>query len=163
MFGRERTGLTNAELGLCGQCVRIPTDPTFSSLNLAAAVQLLAYELRLAWLEDTPPPETPPAPVANVAQLEGFFRHLEQTLLDIEYADAERSRSLTTRLRNLFQRARPDPTEINILRGLLSAAQAHWIERIRPRRAALLGGDASLPGQTPAQSRQDQESACSND
>ncbi len=124
VFGRESSGLTNDELGRCQYLLHIPTNPAFSSLNLAAAVQVLAYELRRAWVatlgETRAPPEHVPAPAE---QLEGLHEHLARAIVDIGYADPAQCDRLLRRLRRLFNRARPDPVEVNILRGILSAAQ----------------------------------------
>lgn len=124
VLGRESSGLTNDELARCHYLAHIPTDPTFSSLNLAAAAQVFAYELRRTWLEGRAVlPAAAPRDLATAEAMEGFFVHLHQTLLDIGFADPEQSRRLSRRLRRLFQRAEPDWTELNILRGILSAAQ----------------------------------------
>jgi TrmH family RNA methyltransferase len=125
VFGRESSGLSNDELDRCNALVHIPTNATYSSLNLAAAVQVLAYEIYLAWLAAgsqavADPPLRDPAP-AEV--MEGFHRHLAQALLDLGFADPRQSERLLRRLRSLFHRARPDLDEVNILRGILSAAQ----------------------------------------
>jgi len=123
VFGRESSGLSNAELDRCNALVQIPTNPAYSSLNLAAAVQLLAYEVHLAWLEGRPTDVPASRQVASAEQLEGFYHHLVQALEEIGFADPKQSDKLFRRLRGLFHRARPDPDEINILRGILSAAQ----------------------------------------
>ncbi|WP_295392666.1 TrmJ/YjtD family RNA methyltransferase [uncultured Thiodictyon sp.] len=124
VFGRENSGLTNDELGCCHQLVQIPTDPGFSSLNLGAAVQVLAYEIRRAWREGQAEPlAPPPRELATAEAMAGFHTHLAQTLLEIGFADPNQSTQLLMRLRNLFNRARPDRVELNILRGILSAAQ----------------------------------------
>jgi len=131
VLGRESSGLTNEELSCCHYLVRIPTAATFSSLNVAAAAQIFAYELRqsaLAALAAAPPapPGEPPqseAPLATADEMEGFYGHLEQTLVAIGFADPQQSARLKRRLRRLFNRARPDRTELNILRGILAAAQ----------------------------------------
>jgi tRNA (cytidine32/uridine32-2'-O)-methyltransferase len=124
VFGRECAGLSNDELARCQYLAHIPTDPDFSSLNLAAAAQVFAYELRRVWLEQADAaPAAAPRDLAPSEALEGFFAHLDQTLLDIGFADPEQSSKLGRRLRRLFQRAEPDRTELNILRGILSAAQ----------------------------------------
>ncbi|MHB0776260.1 RNA methyltransferase [Halomonas sp. WWR20] len=135
VFGREDTGLSNAELQRCHQHVHIPTNPDFSSLNLAAAVQVLAYECRQAWLaqqEDTLAPmpfgvewDNPPA---SHEDLERFFAHLERTLTTIDFHDPDNPRQLMSRLRRLFLRSRLDRMEMNILRGILTAVD----KRTRP-------------------------------
>lgn len=120
LFGRESSGLTNAELSLCHQHIIIPTDEIFSSLNLAAAVQIISYELRQA-AELTPPRE--PAEqreLATADQVLGFYQHLEQTLADIGFLDPKQPKMLMQRLQRLFNRCEIDTTEINILRGILS-------------------------------------------
>jgi len=138
VFGREDSGLTNAELQRCHAHVHIPTNADFSSLNLAAAVQVLAYECRMAWLSqaDSPAPVSRPAdtaqpvPVADAddalashADLERYFEHLERTLVTIEFHDPDKPRQLMARLRRLYLRARPEQMEMNILRGILSATE----------------------------------------
>lgn len=122
VFGRESSGLSNDELDRCHFMVRIPADPDYASLNLAASVQVLAYELRMAALEDRPPeiPEALPAPAED---LERFYDHLQAVLLEVGFLDPANPRHLMRRLRRLFNRARPDDNEINILRGILTAIQ----------------------------------------
>jgi tRNA (cytidine32/uridine32-2'-O)-methyltransferase len=124
VFGRESSGLTNAELAVCHYLVRIPTNPAFSSLNLAAAVQVLSYEvfLRASRGEETAPREHP-RDLATTEAMEGFYAHLGQALVDLGFSDPQQSGKLLRRLRRLFNRARPDWVELNILRGILSAAQ----------------------------------------
>jgi len=121
LFGRERTGLTNEELDRCHYLVQIPSNPDYPSLNIAAAVQVIAYELRMAALTATLP-VGPEPDYASAGQLEQFYAHLEQTLIELEFLDPENPRQLMRRLRRLFGRARPDQNEINILRGILTAA-----------------------------------------
>ncbi|MDJ0807823.1 MAG: tRNA (cytosine(32)/uridine(32)-2'-O)-methyltransferase TrmJ [Gammaproteobacteria bacterium] len=123
VFGRESSGLSNEELDRCNYLVHIPTNSAYSSLNLAAAVQVLAYETRLAWLAAQGTEPVAPRDVASAEQMEGFHQHLAQALLDIGFADPRQSEKLLRRLRSLFHRARPDVDELNILRGILSAAQ----------------------------------------
>jgi TrmH family RNA methyltransferase len=121
LFGRERTGLTNEELDRCHYLVQIPSNPDYPSLNLAAAVQVIAYELRVAAGTAGPAAEAQ-RDYASAGQLEQFYAHLEQTLIELEFLDPENPRQLMRRLRRLFGRARPDQNEINILRGILTAA-----------------------------------------
>jgi len=125
VFGRESSGLSNEELDRCNYLVHIPTNPIYSSLNLAAAVQVLCYEIRQSWRAEAGAPVDPLSirEVATAEQLEGFHQHLEQALLDIGFADPQQCDRLLRRLRCLFHRARPDRDELNILRGILSAAQ----------------------------------------
>lgn len=121
LFGRERSGLSNDELDRCQMVVRIPANPEYSSLNLAAAVQILAYELRLqAGGQSGVEEEQPPAPFE---EQERFYQHLQETLLAVGFLNPANPRHLMRRLRRLFNRARPDQREINILRGILSAVQ----------------------------------------
>ncbi|MCC4596879.1 RNA methyltransferase [Xanthomonas campestris pv. phormiicola] len=128
VFGRERTGLTNEELQLCHAAVHIPSDPAFSSLNLAAAVQVLAYELRLALLrgEGAAPAAAEPgfreAPASH-AQLEGMFGQLADTLDDIDFHKGRAPDSAMRKLRRLFLRNALTEQEVRLLRGILSDAQ----------------------------------------
>lgn len=131
VFGRESRGLTNDELHLCHAHVHIPCNPDFSSLNVAQAIQLLCYELRLALVETSAEDQSEAGiwgvpwdyPLANHGELESFFQHLEHTLIDIGFLDPNTPKQLMPRLRRLYQRAAPDKIEINILRGILSAMQ----------------------------------------
>lgn len=124
VFGRESSGLSNEELDLCTHLVHIPTNPEFSSLNVAMAVQVISYELMQARREhEEIATGEPDASAASNAEMEGFFAHLEQALDDIGFIDAGRSEKLLRRLRRLFHRASPASDEVNILRGILSAAQ----------------------------------------
>jgi TrmH family RNA methyltransferase len=125
VFGRERTGLTNSELDRCHYLLRIPTDSAYASLNLAAAVQVVAYEIRQAATAsaegETPPEEA--REVASVAELEGLLRHFEATAVKVSFLDPTEPKYLIRRLWRLFNRARLDRTEVNILRGFLKAVQ----------------------------------------
>jgi tRNA (cytidine32/uridine32-2'-O)-methyltransferase len=131
LFGRERTGLENEELQRCHASVGIPTNPDFSSLNLAAAVQVLAYELRLATLEAAggelpsgrPMPAPDLEPPATADELERFFGHLGQALDDIDFHKGRAPEMVMARLRRLYLRAGMDSREVKILRGILSEAQ----------------------------------------
>jgi tRNA (cytidine32/uridine32-2'-O)-methyltransferase len=122
VLGRESTGLSNDELALCHYLVRIPTNPDFSSLNIAAAAQVFAYEIRRNLLAGAGAPagvdDRPD--LATAEEMEGFHAHLMRTLIAIGYADADQCSTLSRRLRRLFHRARPDRTELNILRGVLA-------------------------------------------
>ena len=135
VFGRERTGLENEELQLCHAAICIPANPEYSSLNLAAAVQVLAYELRVALLEQAPPAVPPPfdpdeLPAVH-GEMESFFVHLGALLDDIEFHKGKAPDMVTQRLRRLFLRARPDPRELRILRGIFSDTQR--LLRARPQ------------------------------
>jgi len=125
VFGRERTGLNNDELQLCHAAVHIPANPAYSSLNLAAAVQVLAYELRLALLAATVPvePFEPRDPPASHAQLEGLFAQLGDTLDAIDFHKGRAPESAMRKLRRLYLRADLDEREVRLLRGILSDAQ----------------------------------------
>lgn len=131
LFGRERTGLENEELQRCHASVGIPTNPDFSSLNLAAAVQVLSYELRLATLaaaggelpSGRPMPVPDQEPPATADELERFFGHLGQTLDDIDFHKGRAPEMVMARLRRLYLRAGLDSREVKILRGILSEAQ----------------------------------------
>lgn len=124
IFGREDSGLRNRELSLCHMLVHIPANPEYSSLNIAAAVQVLAYECRmqLNTTDATTEPE-PDARLADGREMDGFYQHLEQAMLDIGFFRSPGYQKLFGRLKILFNRARPDIRELNILRGILSAAQ----------------------------------------
>ena len=130
VFGRERTGLDNDELQLCHAAVHIPSDPAFSSLNLAAAVQVLAYEVRCALLFDAEatavaPPRTPPPGegAATHAELEGLFGQLAETLDQIDFHKGRAPDSAMRKLRRLYLRANLDSAEVRLLRGVLADAQ----------------------------------------
>lgn len=144
VFGRERTGLNNDELQLCHAAAHIPANPEYSSLNLAAAVQVLSYELRMAALVGpvtgaanvTPasvraaagaggddagqdPRDTP----ATHAQLEGFFGQLDETLHAIDFHKGRAPESAMRKLRRIFLRTELDVREVRLLRGVLADAQ----------------------------------------
>ncbi len=121
VFGPEKSGLHNDDLDLCNTLLTIPTDPGFSSLNVAMAVQVMTYELRVASMLDTGPQSETEAPPATFDEMEHFYTHLEEVLRDIRFLDPENPRHLMRRLRRLFIRARPDQNEVNILRGILTA------------------------------------------
>jgi tRNA (cytidine32/uridine32-2'-O)-methyltransferase len=131
VFGRERSGLTNSELDRCTFLVHIPTNEAYSSLNLGAAVQILAYEIYLAQKQGLRVDPDSQRDLASADMLQGFHEHLTQTLEDIGFSDPRQSEKLLRRLRSLFQRARPDKDEINILRGILSAMQGRKSMRRR--------------------------------
>ena len=104
LFGREDRGLSNQELQQCHFHVNIPTGKAYSSLNLAMAVQVICYEI-----------------LASSADMEHFYKHLEETLTQLKFHDPKNPKQLMKRLRRLFSRIRPDKMEISILRGILSA------------------------------------------
>jgi tRNA (cytidine32/uridine32-2'-O)-methyltransferase len=127
VFGRERTGLTNDELQLCHAAVHIPANPEYSSLNLAAAVQVLAYEIRMALLQSGGPEANTMIPAedepASHAQLEGFFAQLADTLDAIDFHKGRAPESAMRKLRRLFLRSALDVREVRLLRGILADAQ----------------------------------------
>jgi TrmH family RNA methyltransferase len=124
VFGPERTGLSNDDLDRCQYRVTIPANPDYSSLNLAAAVQVLSYEIMLA-LNDPAATESEAmeAEPAGADDMERFYTHLEEVLAASGFLDPANPRHLMRRLRRLFNRARPDQNEINILRGILRALE----------------------------------------
>ena len=119
LFGREVNGLTNDELRRCNWHVVIPANPAYSSLNLAMAVQVVCYELRKALHAAERPPGWD-RPLASVAQMAGFYEHLERVLVDVEFQTANTPQQAMTRLRRLFGRIGVDETEVAILRGVLT-------------------------------------------
>ena len=126
VFGREISGLSNRELHLCHYHVHIPINPEYPSLNLAAAVMVLSYELRKAWLAAADKGLSIEGgdwdqEAATAKELELFLAHMKEVLIEIEFLDPENPRQLMRRLRRLYQRIQPDKMELNILRGILSA------------------------------------------
>ena len=126
LFGREDRGLTNEELAKCNFHVHIPTNPQYSSLNIASAIQVICYEMRMAielassgdeqlwgveWDRD----------LASSKELDGMIDHLEQVMVTAEFLDPENPRYIMTRMRRLFNRAMPDKVEVNVFRGILSS------------------------------------------
>lgn len=125
VFGNETSGLSNEELILCQHLVHIPANPDYSSLNLASAVQIMAYELRMALLGAPVPTETA-NPYKRIKpathdEIEGFYGHLEQALSEIGYLNPAHPERLMSRLRMLYTRAGLHQEEVNILRGILKA------------------------------------------
>lgn len=120
VFGTEMSGLSNTELDLCQMLAMIPADPAFSSLNLAAAVQVMCYEVRMALLDGGMPIEPPDQPLASNEDLEMLYRHMEETLINIGFLNPIAPGRLMQRLRRLYARARPEKEEVNILRGILT-------------------------------------------
>lgn len=122
VFGRESSGLSNEELALCHYHVHIPTVDDFASLNLAAAVQVISYEIYLASIEPPVWSDQEDQP-ATVEQIFGFLKQLELLLVDIEFLDPNHPKLLLQRLQRLFNRARLEEKEIHILRGILSTIE----------------------------------------
>ena len=127
LFGTEMSGLSNAELDRCHLLANIPADDSFSSLNLAAAVQVTCYELRQTSLFGLLS-QKPPFPLAQFEQVEGFYNHLEEVMYETEFLDPAQPKRLMRRLRRLFARARLEKEEVNILRGILHAVRKTPIE-----------------------------------
>ncbi|MEO8365812.1 MAG: RNA methyltransferase [Pseudoxanthomonas sp.] len=127
VFGRERTGLSNEELQLCHASVHIQANPEYSSLNLAAAVQVLTYELRVALLaiggQSSARSEARHEEAASHAQMEGFFAQLGETLDDIDFHKGRAPDSAMRKLRRLFMRADLNEQEVRLMRGILADAQ----------------------------------------
>lgn len=127
VFGREDRGLTNEELHKCNFHVHIPANPDYSSLNLATAVQVICYEIRMAYLQavegNTLPQHQWDMPPAEAHALESYYEHLEKTLSELGFMDPANPKQTMTRLRRLYNRVRMDQMELNILRGVLTAMQ----------------------------------------
>lgn len=127
LFGTESTGLSNQELNVAHLHVHIPTNPEYSSLNLAQAVQLLCYELRLMILEQEghidSKKDKREVPLASREKLFGFYQHLEDFLQAIQFLNPNQPKRLMSRLKRLYARAEPDEQDINILRGMLTTIE----------------------------------------
>lgn len=124
VFGREKMGLTNTELDLCQYVVGIPANPDYASLNLAGAVQVLGYELFCASTENAVPEwREGHVPLARNDDLQRFYKHLQEVLVETGFFDPAKPRRLMRRLYRLFNRAYLDENEVSILRGILTAVQ----------------------------------------
>ena len=127
VFGREDRGLTNEELHKCNYHVHIPANPEYSSLNLATAVQVVCYEIRMAYLMaaegKTLAQHQWDMPPATAESLDAYYTHLEETLVSLGFLDPENPKQTMTRLRRLYNRVRLDQMELNILRGVLTSMQ----------------------------------------
>jgi tRNA/rRNA methyltransferase len=121
LFGSERFGMRNEDVYRCHTCLSIPTNPSFGSLNLAAAVQLIAYEWRLALGGYAVQEATAPAVRADATQVAGLLTHLEQALVAVDFLDPEAPKKLMPRLNALFNRAQLTQEEVHILRGVAKA------------------------------------------
>ena len=138
VFGREDRGLTNEELPQCHYHVHIPSNPDYSALNIAAAIQVIVYEIRMSVLAEQ---EGKPisfddwdVPPAKQEAVERYYTHLEETLAQLRFLDPDNPRQTVTRLRRLFNRIRLDEMELSILRGMLTSIQNtihHTGERIK--------------------------------
>lgn len=120
IFGNERFGLPNELVQKCNVLINIPANPDYSSLNLAQAVQVLAYEFRMAELGDHKQATDIgfQGEMAGVAEIEGMFRHLEEALVAIEFLKPDSPKKLMPRLKRLFSRTQLETEEVNILRGI---------------------------------------------
>ena len=122
VFGPERDGLSVADVSRCHRLVRIPADPAYASLNLAAAVQIVTYEVRRAWAADgAVAPQGTAVQPASHEEVERLIAHLEETMLATGFLEPSRPGRLIQRMRRLFARARPETEEVAILRGFLRA------------------------------------------
>ena len=143
LFGNESAGLSNAEVQRCQRTVFIPANPGYGSLNLAAAVQILAYELRLAAFDNQPPLGSRTvafaSPPASHQDIERFYQHLERVMVGSGFLDPQRPRRLLPKLRRLFGRAGLEHDEINILRGLLDAIERQSAGRQIDHRSETVG------------------------
>lgn len=123
VFGTERSGLTASEVSRCQSIAMIPTNWEYSSLNLAQAVQVFAYELRMSSVGEQVYSQHP-AELATHDEAEGFYRQLEDTFYSTGFLDPEEPKRLMQRMRRMFARARIEKKEVNILRGFLSAIKS---------------------------------------
>ena len=121
LFGSERFGMRNEDVYRCHVCLSIPSNPQFGSLNIGAALQVVAYEWRLALGGFGPHAQTPAGALADAAQVSGMLTHLEQALVELEFLDPAAPKKLMPRLNQLFNRAAVTQEEIHILRGIAKA------------------------------------------
>ncbi len=120
VFGTEMSGLSNAELDCCQLLAMIPANPEYTSLNLAAAVQVMSYEIRMAAPDGASTVSATPTELATNEALEGFYAHLEDTLIKIGYLNPGAPKKLSERIRRIYARARLEKEEVNLLRGILT-------------------------------------------
>jgi tRNA/rRNA methyltransferase len=120
VFGSETFGLSNDEVDRCQMIATIPANPAYTSLNVSQAIQLAAYEMMIAANAFTVD-EQPVRPASSIGEVEGFLQHLESTAVAAEFLDPAEPKRFMTRMRRLFARARLEPEEVAILRGLLAA------------------------------------------
>ncbi len=130
LFGRESVGLLNEELQLCNYHVNIPANPEYMSLNLASAVQIISYELRLQFLNESPLKEEAfeqkdSETTATSEQVEGLYQHIEQTMVTTDFFDPENPKLLSARIRRLFAKSQLNQGEVNILRGFLASIEKY--------------------------------------
>ncbi|MCH9638223.1 MAG: RNA methyltransferase [Betaproteobacteria bacterium] len=127
VFGAETSGLTTAEVSKCQMTINIPTNPDYSSLNLASAVQLIAYELYMTIPKTkTKQQEFTIRTPAKYDDIEFFYKHLEQVMISSDFLNPAEPKRLMQRMRRLFSRARLEREEVNILRGILTAVEKRW-------------------------------------
>ena len=131
VFGRERTGLTNEELELCHQLVHIPSNPDYSSLNVASAVQILSYECRVAHLDSAKKlgEASLDEEIVSAGDMEGFYTQLEKLMIETEFLNPDNPRYLMRRIRRLYGRIQVTRSELNLLRGSLSAFSGRKFSR----------------------------------
>lgn len=127
IFGRENSGLKNHELDLCHYLLRIPCNSEYSSLNIAAAVQVICYELFVATgiKQEMVIGDKGEQPLASAVQMELFYEHLHQALIDIGFMHPDKSKTIMRRLRRIYNRTLLDTKELDILRGILRMSQDH--------------------------------------
>ncbi len=127
IFGREHSGLKNHELDLCRYLLRIPCNKDFSSLNLAAAVQVVSYELFVASGQDyeVSVGDKGSGSLASTAQMESFYEHMIEALTDIGFMHPDKSKSVMRRLRRIYNRSRLESKEVDLLRGILRMSQGN--------------------------------------
>ena len=146
LFGSERFGMRNEDVYRCHACLSIPSNPQFGSLNIGAALQVVAYDWRLALggFVDAPPLPQPNAKLADAAQVSGMLTHLEQALVALEFLDPAAPKKLMARLNALFNRAELTQEEIHILRGI---AKSILQQAAKPTGAALANATPSQDGE----------------
>jgi len=132
IFGRENSGLKNHELDLCHFLLRIPCNSDYSSLNIAAAVQVVCYELFVSAGQQSPViiGDRGKTPKATTLQMESFYTHLYETLTDIGFIHPDKSKSIMRRLRRIYNRVHLDVKELDILRGILRMSQNNQKDKI---------------------------------
>jgi tRNA/rRNA methyltransferase len=147
LFGSERFGMRNEDVYRCHACLSIPSNPQFGSLNIGAALQVVAYDWRLALggFADAPPLPQSNAKLADAAQVSGMLTHLEQALVALEFLDPAAPKKLMPRLNALFNRAEVTQEEIHILRGI--AKSILQLPGAKPTPSAVANGGLSQDGE----------------
>lgn len=149
VFGNERTGLSNEDVARCSAIAHIPANPVYSSLNLAQAIQVLAYEMRLA-CQQTVVPDSVSLPVrASADDIEGMYLHFEEALIALTFLDPNNPKKLMARVRQLFGRSGLEREEVNILRGIAKHILLQHAQ-LRSQEAGTRGGDTSAAPSAPA-------------